>query len=123
MATQTNLAMIRKLQMGINNTFPEERITYNTTQFYSNDQKRMITLYIIKKTIVSDTEKNQYLTLFKAASQLQVVMFMRDYWYLLNGWELPTDNEVWNEIREKIEIFQDWDAYRQHVSDGVKENG
>ena len=27
----------------------------------------------------------------------------RDYWFKLNGWELPTDNETWNKIRAKIE--------------------
>ena len=29
-----------------------------------------------------------------------MVFFMRDYWYVLNGIELPTDNEIWNEKRK-----------------------
>ena len=28
---------------------------------------------------------------------------MRDYWYELNGWETPTDNAMWQEIKNKYE--------------------
>ena len=28
-----------------------------------------------------------------------MVLFLRDYWYEFNGWEVPNDNEVWNKVK------------------------
>lgn len=123
MATPSNLAMIKKLQIAINMNF-DEKLTYNTTQFWSEQEKRIITMYVIRKAVPRDSEgrkKNYYIKLFTVASQLQIVFFLRDYWYKLNEWELPTDNEIWNEVREKIEIFNDWDSYRKEIADKKQE--
>ncbi len=48
-------------------------------------------------------EKNKYgqVEVYKSTSTVRVVLFLRDLWFLENGQELPTDNEMWNQIREK----------------------
>lgn len=95
----SNSTMIHKLQMAINSK--GERITYNTSQFYSVDQDRPVTKYIIKKAIPDEDNPRRTHTveLFSAYSQIQIVLFLRDYWFKLNGMELPTDNKMWNMLR------------------------
>ena len=39
--------------------------------------------------------------LFKSTSQIQVVLFLGYFWYDINGWEIPTDNEMWNNAKQK----------------------
>ena len=87
-----------KILRAINTTFPEERILYNQNQFYSDCDKRAITIHSIKKTIVDvDSGKKTTVELFSSASQLLIVLFLRDYWFQLNGWEVPKDNPVWEQ--------------------------
>ena len=31
---------------------------------------------------------------------IQILLFLRDYWFEMNGWDIPTDNEMWNEIKQ-----------------------
>ena len=114
----SNSSLIKRLQSAINIKY-DERLTYNTTQFYSESQKRMINMYSIKKTMNNrETGRHYYLKLFESASQLQLIFFLRDYWYKLEGTEIPEDNEVWNDIRQKIEVFSDWDSFREEVHRG-----
>ena len=101
----SNSAMIHKLQNAINSR--GYAILYNKTQFWSEEQKRPIPVYTIKQ-IVSDpavtgtnNKKKQYVELFKSNSQIQIVLFLRDFWYEINGWKVPTDNEIWNEAKQK----------------------
>ena len=93
--------MIKKLRSAIN--LKGERLLYNTSEFYSEEQNRTVTIYTIKKQVWNPKlQKNKNIELFHSTSQIQIVLFLRDYWYTLNGMELPTDNEKWNKIREKI---------------------
>ena len=73
---------------------------YSTSQFYSEQQNRPVTIYHIKQA-VWDEDKQKYVNmeLFKATSQIQIVLFLRDLWYTVNGKEVPQDNEVWNNIK------------------------
>ena len=103
---QSNSVMIHKLQNAINNK--GYRILYNKTQWYSDKQDRPVTMYTIKQVVDSQDEvvngrkkKNTTIELFKSCSQIQVVLFLRDFWYEINGWEVPTDNEMWNEAKQK----------------------
>ena len=75
---------------------------YSTSQFYSDKSDRPITIYHIKQAYW-DEKKQKYLNqeLFNSTSQIQIVLYLRDLWYSLNGKELPTDNEQWNELRER----------------------
>lgn len=92
---------IRKLQLACNTKF-NEQLCYNVVQFWSDKAKRNINRYTIVKQIDDPaTGKHGKEELFSTYSLIQVVYFMRDYWYLLNGIELPTDNEKWNKIREE----------------------
>ena len=77
-----------------------ERITYNTSQFYSIEQDRPVTKYIIKKNYYDkETKRTESTELFSAYSQIQIVLFLRDYWFKLNNIPLPTDNKMWNMLR------------------------
>ena len=93
--------MIHKLQQALN--MRGLRLMYSTTQFYSAKQDRPITVYHIKQAVY-DENKEKFVNeeLFNTTSQIQVVLFLRDLWYSLNGKELPTDNEQWNAIRDRI---------------------
>ena len=93
---QSNSTMIHKLQSAINDKFGQ-KLLYNKTQFYSERQDRPVTMYVLKKAVWDDNRKrNKYIELFSTTSQIQTVLFLRDLWYELNGWEVPTDNEEWN---------------------------
>lgn len=95
----SNSTMIHKLQQAINQNFGE-KILYNKTQFYSERQDRPVTLYILKKAVWDDERKrNKNIELFSTTSQIQTVLFLRDLWYELNEWEVPTDNEEWNKAK------------------------
>lgn len=97
----SNIAMIKKLQRAINNK--GYAITYNTSQFYSNEQDRPVTMYSIKKVVYNEKiDRNKYVEIFKSTSMIQIVLCLRDIWYMINGIELPTDNEDWNCIRKTI---------------------
>ena len=75
---------------------------YNINQWYSDKHKREINRYTLHKQVFDEaTGKNVKIELFSTYSLLQMVFFMRDYWYMLNGIELPTDNEIWNKKRKE----------------------
>lgn len=100
----SNTVMIKKLRNAINGR--GYKLLYNTTEFYSEEQQRPITLYIIKKAVYDEKRhRNRNIELFASASQIQIVLFLRDYWFKINDWELPTDNETWNGIRRNIECL------------------
>ena len=94
----SNSVMIHKLQQAINGK--GEKILYSTSQFYSDKQDRPVTIYCVKKAVFDeDKGKNINIELFKSTSQIQIVLFLRDLWFEINGWEVPQDNEMWNEIK------------------------
>lgn len=102
----SNSVMIHKLQNAINNR--GYKILYNKTQFYSEQQNRPVTQYSIKRIIdnpedaeTNNKKRRQYVELFKTTSQIQIVLFLRDFWYEINGWEIPKDNEMWEEAKRK----------------------
>lgn len=91
---------IHNLQRAINSK--GYKILYNTTQFYSDKQDRPVTMYLVKQAVYDDqTGKHKNVELFKSTSQIQIVLFLRDFWFEINGWEIPTDNKQWNAIKEK----------------------
>lgn len=100
MATN-NQAMIKKLQNAINQKF-DQRLLINQTQWYSDDRDSPVTVYTIKQSIYDDDrERNINIEVFSAYSPIQIVLWLRDYWYELNGWEVPKDNERWLQIKEE----------------------
>lgn len=94
----SNTVMIHKLQTALNTK--GLRIMYSTSQFYSETQNRPVTIYHIKQAVYDDSkQKFINIELFKSTSQIQIVLFLRDLWYTVNGKEVPQDNEVWNNIK------------------------
>lgn len=100
----SNIKNIRKLQTAIN-SISEDKILYQTTQFWTPCDKRAIQKYIIRRSVFNPyTERYDAEEIFSTYSQLQVILFLRDYLFTLQGKELPTDNKLWNEIKEKNNI-------------------
>ena len=94
---------IKKLQRAINEKY-DQHILVNKTQFFSETANRPLEIIVIKKAIW-DEEKDKYknIELFSSASDVQIVLWLRDLWYKLNGWEIPQDNPQWIEARKKYE--------------------
>lgn len=83
------------------------RILISSSQFYSEQQNRPVTIYHIKQAFVNEnTGRTDSIELFKSPSQIQVVLYLRDMWYDINGWEIPDDNEVWNNIKNNNPYFK-----------------
>ena len=91
---------IKKLQRAINEKY-DARILINKSQYYSKDLDRPLEILAIKQA-VWNPEKQRYknIELFSSQSDVQIVLWLRDYWYELNGWEVPNDNEYWNNAKE-----------------------
>lgn len=90
--------LIKKLQRAIKEK-NGDKITVNRSQFYSNEKQAFIDIYTLRKQLDDDTHKK--VDLFQSSSTIQLLLFMRDYWYTINDWELPVDNEIWNKKREE----------------------
>ena len=100
----SNSSLIRKLLMAINYKDPKKKLTQNREQWFSKQQDRLITTYVIKM-VTWNADRKKFLTnreLFRATSQIQIVLFLRDYWYTLNGKEIPTNNKEWESVKEKL---------------------
>lgn len=85
--------LAKRLQTAINQK-SGTKLLINTQQWYSSDKGRPVTCYIIREGIDKQLE-----TRFKTYSQIQMCLWLRDYWYTLNGWELPHDNLEWEELK------------------------
>ena len=108
----SNSVNIHKLQTALNGK--GYNILYSTSQFYSVKQDRPITTYQVRQAIVDEeTKKSKSVELFKSTSQLQILLFLRDLWYEVNGWEVPTDNEMWNKDKERYYEKQAMNDYVQ----------
>lgn len=105
----SNKTMIRKLQIAINNK--GYKLLLDRSQFYSDSQNRPITMYKISQAIADGSGRNKKQKLFDSTSQIQIVLFLRDFWYWINDWEIPQDNEMWNKIKlQRNIVFQDKDG-------------
>ena len=104
----SNIKTIKKLQMAIN-TNCDYKILYQTAQFYSANQNRPVTKYILKKAEYNpNTDRTESEEVFSTYSQLQIILYLRDYWCAVQGVPIPNDNEMWNEIKERDNItFKD----------------
>lgn len=107
---------IKKLQRAINLTF-DKKILINKTQFYSKETKSVKEIIIIKQAVYNE-EKDKIVNIevFSSASDIQILLWLRDYWFELNGWEIPTDNEIWNEAKQKYYNKQEKKNYQSTKS-------
>lgn len=90
----------KKLQRAINTKF-KLKILVNTTQWYSDDKDVPINMYTVRQVLNNEKGKKATVELFKTYSTIQLVLFMRDFWYELNDWEIPTDNPRWEELKQR----------------------
>lgn len=95
------MPLVKKLQKAINLNF-DKKVLINKTQFYSQKSDKVIEMIVIKQA-VWDAKKQKIVNvkLFESASDIQILLFMRDYWYQLNGWDIPNDNEYWEDVKKK----------------------
>ena len=79
-----------------------QKITFSSKQFIGKEGMPH-TMYSVSKA-VWDEEKGKYShsELYSSTSMVRMVLFLRDMWFEENGWELPTDQEQWNKIREDL---------------------
>lgn len=106
--TNGTIATIKKLQKAINSK--GQKVLFCSSQFYSDDQDRVIQKYHIKQQVWDiENQKNKQVELFSSCSQIQICLFMRDMWYTLIRNPLPQDNEKWNGIRATIPYFSEED--------------
>ena len=89
---QSNVEMQRKLQIALNSRGC--KVLCNRSQFYSEEQKRPVTMYKVAQSFMTSTGKSSHKTLFESASQIQVVLFMRNLWYAINGKDIPPTNNM-----------------------------
>ena len=95
------LRTAKKLQTACKKQFGV-RLLINERQWYSEQKDMAVTVYsIVESRPNNEGKRNINVELFQTYSQVQLVLFMRDYWYTLNGWEVPHDNERWEEIKAK----------------------
>lgn len=87
--------LAKRLQTAINQ-YSGAKLLINTSQWYSDKKSRPVTYYIIRQG-----QGKQSNTLFKTYSQVQMVLWLRDYWYHINGWEVPSDNMEWEEVKHQ----------------------
>lgn len=97
---------IKKLQNAINGT-GKRHVTINKTQYYVEQDNKIAEIIIVKEATVDvKTGKTHYNEIFSSGSDVSIVLFLRDMWYELNGWDIPTDNEQWNETKRKYYVRQ-----------------
>lgn len=91
---------IKKLQQALQ--FEGELILITTTQFWSVDKHKIVTRYHIKKQVQAESKnKSSQVELFSSCSQIQITLFLRDYYYEVMGYEVPHDNPIWEAAKAK----------------------
>ena len=81
------------------------RILYTTNQFYSVDKQMPVTKYCLRKAEIDyNTHRSESEEIFSTYSQLQIILYLRDLWYTWLGKDLPTDNELWENIKARNKI-------------------
>lgn len=91
----------RKLLTALNSR--GHKLTFNTKQFMGTEGRPHNYYSICKATYSKEHKKYMHSELYSTSSMVRIVLFLRDMWYLENGWELPTDQKLWNSIREDLE--------------------
>lgn len=101
MAAAGQTRTIKKLQQALQ--MQGELILITTSQFFSMDKHKTVTRYHIKKQVQSNTDrmKSSQVELFSACSQIQITLFLRDYYYEVMGYEVPHDNPIWEAAKAK----------------------
>lgn len=82
-------------------------LLYHKKQFMGKEGKPH-NLFVLSKAIWDDSKgKYGQVEVYKTTSLIRMVLYLRDAWCLEQGEELPQDNELWNEIRQKEGLWED----------------
>ena len=100
MAGNKYIRTAKKLQTACNKQFGV-KLLIDQRQWYPKDKDMAITVYTLYQAMPNDKKSTTKIQLFQTYSQIQLVLFMRDFWYELNGWEIPHDNETWEELKKQ----------------------
>lgn len=100
MAAAGQTRTIKKLQQALQ--MEGELILISTSQFFSLEKQTTVTRYHIKKQVQSGEKyKSSQVELFSSCSQIQITLFLRDYYYEIKGYEVPQDNPYWLAAKKK----------------------
>lgn len=111
----SNSDMIHRLQIALNSK--GLRILCNRSQFYSEKQNRPVTIYKVSQSVFDkSTGKNRHLELFSSASQIQVVLFMRNLWHAINDKPIPETNK----IKGADKFQKEWDNFEKDFLPDIK---
>ena len=92
---------IKKLQQALQ--LEGELILITIDQFYSNQKQTTVNRYHVKKQVQIEDEKykSSKIELFSSCSQIEITLFLRDYYYEIMGYEVPHDNPIWEARKQK----------------------
>lgn len=77
-------------------------LTLSTKQFMGSEKKPH-DFYVLSEAVLNEeTGKFYNREIYSTTSMVRIVLYLRDIWYSLEGLELPTDQEKWNEIRKEL---------------------
>lgn len=103
------ILVAKKIAKGINIKYGT-RIVINTSEFYG-DNHNLVRMYEIKDAYYGANGEPVNKRLFRSASGVYTVLFMRDLMLKIQGEDLPPDEEDpgWAATREKKGAFQSFD--------------
>lgn len=79
------------------------KLTYTSKQFMGREG-RVHTMHSVNQASWREDKGKYFHTeLYATTSMVRIVMFLRDLWYTHLGWELPTDQPLWNDVRKGLE--------------------
>ena len=90
----------KKLVQALNSR--DYKLTFSTKQFIGREGQPHTMYSISRATFDEDKGRYTHNEIYSSSSMVRIVLFLRDMWYKENGWELPTDQEQWNKIREGL---------------------
>lgn len=97
---------IKRLKIAIRQK-ADIKLLITTKEWFSESKQVLMPYYIISQHHYnSETKKSTQEEIFRCGNKIQVVLFLRDYWYNLNGWDIPKD-EYWDEKKERYNIRYD----------------
>lgn len=100
MAAAGQTRTIKKLQQALQ--MEGELILISTSQFFSLEKQTTVTRYHVKKQVQSGEKyRSSQVELFSSCSQIQITLFLRDYYYEIKGYEVPQDNPYWLAAKKK----------------------
>ena len=93
---------INRLKIAIRQKY-DIKLLITTKEWFSEEKQVLMPYYIISRYHYdAKLKKAKQEELFRCGSKIQVVLFLRDYLYTLNGWEIPK-NDYWDKKKEKYD--------------------